>query len=152
MSCLFLKFEGSLEQMFTFASTYIYFPFRVVEIAVLGWGGGVYCFTGGLLFTTSGYIYMIFVLSLRPLVLGGCLGQMASEGWEPCLQATLTGTGLVARRFYLFQCFIFQDSDTFFHKNMKLFGILSAPCGCPSEGFHVHACMCMCLHPVLFFT
>ena len=35
--------------MSTFASTYIYFPSKVAEIAILGWGGGfivlrgVYC-------------------------------------------------------------------------------------------------------------
>ena len=40
---------------------------------------------------------------LRPLVFGGCLDQVASGGWELCLQATLMGTGLVAR----FACFSF---------------------------------------------
>ena len=37
---------------------------------------------------------------------------MASGGWEPCLQATLTGTGLVARKFFVFPVFFF--SRTYF--------------------------------------
>ena len=35
--------------MSTFASTYIHFPSKVAEIAILVWGGGVYCFAAGLL-------------------------------------------------------------------------------------------------------
>ena len=33
--------------MSTFASTYIYFAFKVAEIAVLGWGGGFIVLRGG---------------------------------------------------------------------------------------------------------
>ena len=60
MTCPFSGFSGSLEQMSTFASTYMNFPSKVAEIAILGWGGGVYCFAGGLLFTPSGYFLFGF--------------------------------------------------------------------------------------------
>ena len=41
---------------------------------------------------------------LRPLVFGGYSREVTSEGWELCLQATLMGTGLVARKFSVVQC------------------------------------------------
>ena len=69
------------------------------------------------------------MLSLRPLVFGGCLGQMASEGREPCLQAMLMGTGLVARK-----CFDFSGSyifpQTYF--SPKKYVTLNLKIVCPS--------------------
>ena len=87
---------------------------------------------------------------MRPLVLGGCFDQAASEGWELCLQATLMGTGLVARKFSVFQCLYVFPGFLFPPKNDTLIGILSPLLGAP-RGLHViHACMCMCMHFYLF--
>ena len=52
MTCSFSGFSGSLEQMSTFASTYIHFPSKVAEIAILGWGGGGLLFCGGFIVYT----------------------------------------------------------------------------------------------------
>ena len=50
------------------------------------------------------------MLNLRPLIFGGCLGQSASDGWEPYLQAVLMGAGLTARKFFLLFCILFLEN------------------------------------------
>ena len=88
---------------------------------------------------------------LRPLVFGGCLDQVASGGWELCLQATLMGTGLVARfasfSFFPFFCFLaafvscFRTRCVYAFQNVVIFTadvlLDSAPSGDGAYG-HCH--------------